>query len=851
MRQERQAELIRALRHQVGPETMRAMGRDPIVDIRDLPRGGREMTISYGGERDIRDLPPWGRGPTTRHDGKRDIRVRVVRNGQADCVNLEITDMRLDRAHHFVTGVMIAREEAFTELNRRLGELPPEDIPRPLRGAMLREARRIALAMSGGMAPRALARNSMRKLLDPEEYAETMRIAGARATLREHTIIRWDRNRVREAHRQNPNAALIWITSPNMENPIKYRTPSPEKMIGDIRETMTRLARGLGNPQEIWDTFTRLPPGGVNRNPDMNPWAGVMIANLALKAGAMPSPMATMRIRLEVLERSQESPVTLGFIRESARPERASREEQRRLLEEYRNLQPRRISIRDMQRLRAATESAARPIPWEDLAPTPRPKRAGHPMPTASPGEIREFLDSPDGDALEGIARESVQVLARPGESLILTARGHREPALHLERGPGGRILRRSGKNNQKITLPGAWEKETEGRLTGWGIWEQTAASAGGEWLEQAWTGERKLPRRQGLVQPILQAIRRRGAWKAGDIDRQIQEGLRDMTDPDILARALRLAGKDQITLDQHNIACLGVEETRRLEALNPGALAWCMERMTGTEELRHPGQIIQEARRGLEASGVDPDHWRTISRLSMENMRRALDRPPEETRELLNLMGEARLQPGPAQLETLGRAARAGSRSNPRDKTLLLMTRLLGPQAEEIPPEWEAVRDYVNHVHREEGTIGSRTWRTLAERAREWHRNTRRANLEQQWDRMMERRGGRVLAWESLLGPQQLDRVTVTPLTDERMLLEESIEMQHCVFSYGENAHDGHSRIFAMSRDGDRLATMEITRHGGTWKVNQVRGRRNHQVGPELQQAALEVAMMYNRAGR
>ncbi len=124
---------------------------------------------------------------------------------------------------------------------------------------------------------------------------------------------------------------------------------------------------------------------------------------------------------------------------------------------------------------------------------------------------------------------------------------------------------------------------------------------------------------------------------------------------------------------------------------------------------------------------------------------------------------------------------------------------------------------------------------------------------LRRNWLGWCEQRRGMVESavpgWISLLPRHSTGGFDVVPLTSTSDLVEEAIEMRHCVDTYEETCIEGDIRIFSVRcRDsGKRLATLAIqaAKECG-WLPYEVRGMANRPVSGELEQLATTVAREY-----
>ena len=103
--------------------------------------------------------------------------------------------------------------------------------------------------------------------------------------------------------------------------------------------------------------------------------------------------------------------------------------------------------------------------------------------------------------------------------------------------------------------------------------------------------------------------------------------------------------------------------------------------------------------------------------------------------------------------------------------------------------------------------------------------------------------------SWNSLVTGMEAHGLTATALTNTAQLQEEGKRMLHAVGAWSQYCTRGISRVFRIERDGEPVATGEITpRKGGEWGLRQVRGPRNTNPLPEARLIMEEVAREYTR---
>ena len=856
-----QAELTRAVIYEIGPEVASRMNGHQPAWVEPAGDQGRRLNI---------------------FNYHREQTITIDRYGQAEAEGCDPRNFPLSAPPQFIMGTINLREEISKRIYKELQDrfqlhpdLPENDV---LRATIQREARRISWD-SSPIAPGAMGRILMVQLLGREQYRRTLRIAGAGATLREHGLICRGPSEIDQAHQFNPNAALIWLSGPD-NTLFKHKLPRADTIIEEARQLFTTQVRQLfrltgqtAEPRALWEIFGQIQPSGINRMRNMNPQDAALLAHLVWKAGVQPSFQALRTINPSEMFSTDGQAIIPSFIRESRRLNDAPREEQLRMVRQYRKMWP--ANLENPSGFRAMKElqqTDGKVMDWEELtgiftrdcSGKRKTSRAEPARPTATRAEIREYLKTRKDLMLT--AAQAVLVLTVPGSSVTLSARGR--TILEIEQTSSGHVHAVQGEYwTGNPSLPGLWSSRNQLRWTTRGLWRQQASMAAGELLRREWDQDRRLPGDRALAGICLETMQEAGIDRDEALSRALRKGIRTLFNPDTLELAQTATGSFDINLSQYNIATLGADEIQRLLKHNPLALAWCMLRLDGNQEFNHPGQIITAGREGLEAIGVAPRYWRRINRLGMNVMRSLLELEDHDAATALSILGEGQFQPSFAQTQvlkqTVPRMPASRAMAGPEDlRTIRNCAELVrlcpfGPDEDPFGPDEDLgrglnhVQDYVRHLTLTGKAVRSRTWKGLENQSNRWHHNMRLRDLREQWDRLMTQRGGWSHAWNSLIGETQENGLNIIPLTNEKKLLQESIRMSNCVFSYGDQAAAGKSRLFGMRQDGEPVATMEITLHAGIWSATQVSGPGNHRAGREVELAAGAVAKQYTLAWR
>ena len=329
------------------------------------------------------------------------------------------------------------------------------------------------------------------------------------------------------------------------------------------------------------------------------------------------------------------------------------------------------------------------------------------------------------------------------------------------------------------------------------------------------------------------------------------------------------------ITLWRYNIAAALGDDLRSLWEHNPGAVTWTLMQGEPGETIRHPGQVVQIAQQGMINAGLERKNWKFATKLPSPIMQEIIKHNNRYNPAwAINHMAEVRAIPTPEiasrAIEMLPVRIVVRQQAEPEEqqeyqqeyreirtieqenygRTLRLMFRESQNHPEDnqrITRQSTNLPDYIDAMCWEQVRIESNSWNGLLERSARWHREMNEREELQRRQNLINRDGG-YLEWNSLMGPVEIDGFTITPLTSEAGLLEEAQEMRHCVSGYGRTCANGGSRIFSITRDGQRVATIEIQLRQTNWTTNQIQGIMNQPVEKEVQAAGTELAKRYSQ---
>jgi hypothetical protein len=123
-------------------------------------------------------------------------------------------------------------------------------------------------------------------------------------------------------------------------------------------------------------------------------------------------------------------------------------------------------------------------------------------------------------------------------------------------------------------------------------------------------------------------------------------------------------------------------------------------------------------------------------------------------------------------------------------------------------------------------------TWASLMRRQRAWHLEDARQNMENR------KKSGVRYSWAPIVSQLQAGDLEAISLNTSEELWEEGILQRHCVGGYDHNCYLNESRIYSIRRDGDRMATLEVSLRGDKFENRQLYGPGNSKVTDKSVQA-------------
>ena len=489
-----------------------------------------------------------------------------------------------------------------------------------------------------------------------------------------------------------------------------------------------------------------------------------------------------------------------------------------------------------------------------------------------------------------GIIGEYLQVKTQPGRSVELrNHHGGGYAILRVDREENG-TLRISGANEYSAPqLPnpsGGGDADNAGTITIRNRAKQYSMVAGMKLVEEKMGrgAAVKHETQEAVSRGTSQALQALGPGKSGitqaerNINQRLREGLAQVMDQETWDVAHLIGGR--VTLARYNRVARNPAAYAELHRTNPGIAVWAINRHPEKAPVKHPGQLVVQARSELERNGLRKESWKTTSKMPTPAMRQVAKKEitMSEATLVLNAVARAGVTPEPDSLKNLImptvqrmrqyiRWDRFADRDRPGTERpnlqrVIDMVCRDTERVEELRDRATEIGDYVRNMSERVLVVGATTAGGLLRATEEWHRRAGREirhgyMLAGAWNEPQEQ-----MAWNSLLETgaeipvttgeypgEQPGEYTWAHLGSTQALTQESRAMNHCVWSYQEKCVQGRSRLFSIRKDGEAAATLEIEFRGGRWQNAQLRGSGNAHPEPGMQTAAERVVDLYQKA--
>ena len=344
------------------------------------------------------------------------------------------------------------------------------------------------------------------------------------------------------------------------------------------------------------------------------------------------------------------------------------------------------------------------------------------------------------------------------------------------------------------------------------------------------------------------------------------REETSEETDPDkILYTMDPNMGEVRTTIDQYNKAALIMGCSKETRSANAGADPFILAQETSHQEVSDQGQFIGNERAQAMQHGMTTYGWKRMTHMDPKLIHSIvlLSKDLEEAAGIINWLahqGEkieennlSQIMQYPDIREKLSRPPKNLGDLN-MGKIAALTIAHKETHVQSAPQEQDArhqIADAVAYAHRMtlDGTkITATTRGGFLKAIHQWHQKMNREKTQQEWTDIVNNNGGKIRRWEPTLGQLKHQDVIATELTNERMLLHEALEMDHCVHIYGSRAEQGTVRIFSLTQESGNRATASVILRNGLWQQEQVRGKRNHPTTDAMRECTLALVDACNQ---
>ena len=331
--------------------------------------------------------------------------------------------------------------------------------------------------------------------------------------------------------------------------------------------------------------------------------------------------------------------------------------------------------------------------------------------------------------------------------------------------------------------------------------------------------------------------------------------------EPDTLEFTSRRTG----TSTQYNKTALMLACSPETMAANAGATPWILAQHTTDQHPSHQGQFIGQERAYAMALGMSPHGWNRMTKMEPDVTRTIINccTDLEEAASIINwLTAQSQQLPTPNVVEMLMRQDIRIALSNRTENlyeqnirrvaTLIIRCDTTRPDSHEkerqIRQQFTDAITYASYTTALDKKVTATTWGGITKAVKRWHLQMDREKTKREWDDIIKANNGTIRNWEPIIERFEHLDVTAVELTDETMLLEEALDMNHCVHLYGAKAKQGAVRIFSLHDQANQRATVSIFLSNGLWKVEQTRCSGNHPAPQVMQDCASELAATCNQ---
>ncbi len=318
------------------------------------------------------------------------------------------------------------------------------------------------------------------------------------------------------------------------------------------------------------------------------------------------------------------------------------------------------------------------------------------------------------------------------------------------------------------------------------------------------------------------------------------------------------------ISVRQYNKATLVLTCSEECNAANAGAIPWILAQPEAGASPSHQGQFMGAERATAIAQGMTARGWTAMTKMAPDITRLVINQCSElaEAAGIINWLAGVTQAPNTTALsEVLSRPDVRSRITGPGETLTDRNIRRAAALALRRTPagagdaglqrnQRHEIADSLNYAQAmaaDGNEVTATSFGGLTKAVRRWHTKLDRDRIRQQWQRVVDANGGSVRSWQPALPKFEHEGISATELTSEDMLLQEALELNHCVYLYGTRCVQGTVRVFALRGPAGSRATTAITLSNGTWQVEQTRIRGNHHAPEEMRACARQLAQVCN----
>ena len=700
--------------------------------------------------------------------------------------------------------------------------------------------------------------SALHQFLGPSKVNRAIHLAGANAVPEDLNTIAKHQKAFDDAHRANPNAVITWFSAlyPSYEAPKHLDLSS---IIQDAKTWFYNNCRkeGLEPTQKLWEVFTQLNPSAVRRCPPAaRDSIYPLLCQRALDAGVQPPYSAVANLLSNPYALTMPAHDVQNYLRKSRN--RADNHHSQKPQEDLWHDFAKAYLPSDITSPKQASPTRQKPPPNRKIPLTQH--------------ELAAILLSQETKEIIKQSATSVTLDIVPGQSLKLASQDEATPHLTVTKGALGRLDITSHNYSTMVCLMPNRGWNTRGLV------QRTVTRAVTQHLTRNWKTiapgpNYKRPTRQQTAEAVRHFLQNNHEQQNIPTDTelsiQMAQAITAMIDPNTLSMANSLA--QRVSPEYYNLAADVRDHLSRLQQTNPGTVAWAFNQANPQEPINHPGQFITMTKQSMVEHGLHPANWKYSATLNANTMEAiVIDTSPSAATLILNQMAKYKAHPNAAIARHMATelipSLLKHSTQSPSKEVLTanteILTALMCVESHQAPTrasytgqfhilnQSQEIKDYVLAKTLEGTLVNSTTWKGLVNASDRWHRQFRRTQMQKRWHKTVANRGGWYHASASALDQFQLGPCTLSALNNEKQLLEDSTDMNHCVFTYAPGCAAGNSRIFTVTEKGRKVATCQFLLDAtNTWRTAQTRGHHNEHLPVEFLNLMETAATIYHQA--